>query len=80
MKVSKYRTNVLLSIDKELKMPSEIAKETNIRINHVSKALKELKKEELVECMNEETKKGRLYKTTEKGKEIIKVISKKRNK
>lgn len=77
VKASKYRKDILLNIDDDLKLPSEISKEVNIRINHVSKTLKQLKEANLVECVNEEAKKGRLYQTTEKGKGIIGYLTKK---
>lgn len=72
--ISKIRTNILKFIGDDLKYPSQIAKELNIRIQHVSTALKELKENGLVECINEEVKVGRLYRTTPKGKEVIKLL------
>ncbi|MCL2114624.1 MAG: helix-turn-helix domain-containing protein [Methanobrevibacter sp.] len=77
VKASKYRKDILLEIDNDLKLPSEISKEVSIRINHVSNTLKQLKDANLVECVNEEAKKGRLYQTTEKGKGIIEYLTKK---
>ncbi|MDR3290956.1 MAG: transcriptional regulator [Methanobrevibacter sp.] len=71
IKASKYRNSILFSIGHSIKTPSEISKEVNIRINHVSKVLKELKNENLVKCLNEERTKGRLYKLTEEGEEIL---------
>lgn len=41
---------------------------------HTSKYLKSLKERELIICLNEEAKRGRLYQLTEKGKEILKYI------
>ena len=77
VKASKYRKSILLDIDDDLKLPSEISKEVGIRINHVSKTLKQLKETSLVECVNEEAKKGRLYQTTEKGRRVIEYLIKK---
>ena len=45
-----------------------------LRTNHVSNVLKELKKENIVVCLNEDARKGRLYKNTEIGIEILKYI------
>ena len=56
-------------------MPSEIAKEVKIRLNHVSMFLKDLKLNGLVECLNEETRKGRLYQLTKLGKDVITKLS-----
>ena len=72
VKISPNRTNTLKSIGNNLKMPSEIARDVDIRTNQVSAALSDLKKQELVICVNEEIRKGRLYKCTKLGLEIIK--------
>lgn len=74
VKISPYRTNTLKSLGDDLKMPSEIAKENNIKTSQVSTALSDLKKKDLVICVNEEVRKGRLYKITDLGKEIIKKL------
>ena len=63
------------SIGKSIKTPSNIAKEINLRTNHVSNVLKELKEKELVVCLNEDARKGRLYKNTELGVKILEYIS-----
>lgn len=52
-------------------MPSEIAEKTGIRLNHVSAFLKELKEYDIVECLNEDNKKDRLYQLTGLGKNAI---------
>ncbi len=75
IKSSNYRYKILKSIGNEIKTPSEIAKEVDIRLNHVSMFLKELKESNLVVCLNESAKKGRLYRLTELGKSVIKNIS-----
>lgn len=51
-------------------MPKEIAKRSNIKTNHVSKVLAELKSKELIEIINPEVRKGRLYRLTDIGEEI----------
>ena len=70
--VSFYRTETLKSITNDLKMPSQIAKEINVNTSQVSSALSDLKKKNLVICVNEEVRKGRLYKCTDLGKELVK--------
>lgn len=52
-------------------IPTQIAENSGIRTNHISKVLGELKAYELVECINPEAKKGRLYRLTEKGEDIV---------
>ncbi|WP_407431147.1 transcriptional regulator [Methanobrevibacter sp.] len=71
---SEYRTNIIKCIGNEIKIPSVIAEEVGLRTNHVSNVLKELKKEKIVVCLNEDARKGRLYKNTEIGIEILKYI------
>jgi len=71
VKSSEYRHKILKSIGNEMKTPSEIAKAVKIRLNHVSMFLKELKEHGIVECLNEDTKKGRLYQLTKLGKDVI---------
>ena len=70
VKRSKYRTHVLKSLKGYPKMPSELAKETDIYQNHISNILKQLKDHDLVECINPDSRKGRLYRLTQKGKKI----------
>ena len=67
VQISQYRTKVMKALDGEVKIPSNISRDSGIRTNHISKVLGELKEHELVECINPEVRKGRLYKHTEKG-------------
>ena len=71
IKSSEYRQKVLKAIGVEILTPSEIAKKVDLRLNHVSMVLTDLKDKKLVKCLNEETKKGRLYELTELGKNAI---------
>ena len=71
---SKCKEIVLRSLNNGIKMPSKISKETEISIHHVSRYLKQLKEKNLVICLNEDYKQGRLYKITELGKEVLKHI------
>ena len=72
--ISKYRTKVMKSLDGEVLIPSQIARDSGIRTNHISKVLSELKAHELVECINPEVRKGRMYRLTDLGKLIVKKI------
>ncbi|WP_410319186.1 transcriptional regulator [Methanobrevibacter sp.] len=72
VQISKYRTKVMKTLDGEVKIPSQIAKDSDIRVNHISKVLSELKAHELIECINPEVRKGRLYRHTDKGEQIVK--------
>ncbi len=71
LKSSEYRLKIVKAIGSETLMPSEIAEKTNIRLNHVSTVLKELKNSGIVKCLNEEERKGRLYELTELGKNAV---------
>ena len=71
---SSYRKNIIKSIGKSIKIPSDIASEVGLRTNHISNVLNDLKKKELVVCLNEDAKKGRLYRNTELGLEVLKYI------
>lgn len=71
IKSSEYRSKVLKAIGENIITPSEIAKKVGLRLNHVSMVLTELKENNLVKCLNESTKKGRLYQLTDIGKDAI---------
>lgn len=48
VKISKYRTKVMKSLDDEVKIPSQIAKDSDILQNHISAVLKQLKEHDLL--------------------------------
>lgn len=77
VEISKYREKTLKSIGNNVKIPTNIAKDSGIRRNHISKVLSELKSKEIVECINEEARKGRLYRLTDTGKEVLESINEK---
>ena len=68
--ISSYRTKTVKSLQNEVKIPTNIAKDTGILPNHMSKVLKELKDVGVAECINPEVRKGRLYRLTDLGDEI----------
>ena len=74
LEISKYRSKVMKALEDDVKIPSQIAKDSEIRQNHISKVLSELRAHELVECINPEVRKGRLYRLTDKGNELVKNI------
>ena len=69
---SQYRLKVMKTLDGNVKIPSEIAKDTEIFQNHISNTLRQLKEHELIECINPEVRKGRLYRLTDKGDVLVK--------
>lgn len=74
IKRSKNRLKVVYIMGDSFKMPSEIAEEMDLRINQISAILSDLKKENIVVCINEEEKTGRLYQLTPEGKEAYNII------
>lgn len=60
------------SLAKEDMIPTEIARDSGIRPNHISKVLKELKDKQIVICTNEQDRKNRNYHLTDLGREIAK--------
>lgn len=74
IKSSGNRHKILDTIGNDMKSPTEISKQTMIRLNHVSMYLSKLKESGLVECLNENAKKGRLYHLTELGKKVIRIV------
>lgn len=77
VEISQYRKKVMKSLEGNVKIPTVIARDSGIRTNHISKVLSELKAHELVECINPEVRKGRLYRLTETGEEVVKNLEKK---
>ncbi len=71
---SQYRVNVMGSLKDEFKIPKEISQETGIHPHHISKVLKELKEKKVIECLNEENRKGRIYQMTPLGKKVMKYL------
>ena len=71
IKISPMREITLRSVENKIKMPSEIARETGYRTTQISSALIEMKEKNLVVCLNKNAHKGRLYTTTDYGKEIL---------
>src|SRR5437870_9541545 len=69
---SGYREKVLASLAPKPKVPSQLAEETDLRIVHVSRALRELSDRGLVECLTPEVKaRGRLYGLTPDGAALL---------
>lgn len=71
---STYRVKVLKSLAKGDMIPTEIANDSGIRTNHISKVLAELKAKGIVVCTNEDDKKNRNYHLTDLGNDIVKNI------
>lgn len=71
---SEYRKLIVERLHSKPAMPKEIAQATNKPRSHISRALRELEDMTIVICINPQEKKGRIYRLTEKGKQIAKMI------
>ena len=69
--ISTYRVKTVKALADEAKIPSVIAKDAEILPNHISKVLRELKEVGVAECINPEVRKGRLYRLTDLGEEMV---------
>ena len=78
IKISPHRIQTLTVLKNSYLMPSEIARLTGMRTTQASSALNDLKRKDLVVCMNESAHKGRIYQHTELGKEILDIIEKRK--
>ena len=72
---SKHRKNIVLFLKDELYTPTQIGKEINLRPNHVSNLLKQLKVHNIVYCATPNIKKGRFYALTDDGKRVLEHIT-----
>jgi len=75
VRASRYRNNILLFVGDSVKKPSEIANSVGVSDKNVSRYLKDLKEKNLIVCLNENAKMGRLYKLTDEGKELLECLS-----
>lgn len=71
---SKYREKIFLELNLNESSPKDLSDLTDIALPNITRALKELEERGLVECLNPDFKKGRLYASTEMGKQIFKAI------
>lgn len=65
---SKYRCAVLTALQSSILCPTEISERTKYHPNHVSNTLSELRRRDLVICLNPKDRKGKLYRLTSDGK------------
>lgn len=68
---SSYRSRTLKAIGEDVKIPKEIARDSGILQSHISNVLRDLKENNLVECLNPKMRKGRLYRLSDEGLEIL---------
>lgn len=73
---SKYRMTIVKFLLMHRSTPHNIAENTNIKMPHVSRALRQLKEKGIVECLTPYRSRGRIYKLTTKGVKIAKMLEK----
>ena len=76
IKSSRTRKKILLALDENILIPSEISKVTNVSPAHISRALKQLQENNLIICLNPEKRVGKLFITTELGKSVLNCVKK----
>lgn len=78
IKISPHRQKTLKALKDDFLMPSEIAKLTGMRTTQASSALNDLKKKNIVVCMNESAHKGRIYQNTKLGMQLLDILENKK--
>jgi DNA-binding MarR family transcriptional regulator len=73
---SELRKKVVMSLAEKPKTPKQISIDTGMYLSHVSKIVKDLSKNNILECLTPKLKKGRLYTLTGEGKEILEQLVK----
>lgn len=71
---SKFRAKIIKSIGTGAKFPSLIAKDTNFPQNEVGRILRGFVEKGIVEIINPEVRKGRTYRLTKLGLDILKEL------
>ena len=67
---SENRKKVFLALSKP-KTPTEISKEVELNLGYISNIIISLMERKLIECLNPEEKRHRLYRRTKKGEELV---------
>jgi len=73
---SQYRKRVLVKLGESEQTPTSLEKILNIKISHISRAIKELVDLKLVKCLNPQLRKSKIYSLTQFGKEILRNVNK----
>jgi DNA-binding HxlR family transcriptional regulator len=71
---SSYRMRVITAIGDGVVMPHQIAQKSSVLNNHISTTLRQLREHGIVELINPEMPRGRLYRLSNKGKEVLNEI------
>ena len=72
---SEHRKNIILYLDNEMHTPTQIGNAINVRTNHISNLLTQLRKKDLVYCATPKIRKGQLYTLTDDGKFVLNYLN-----
>ena len=76
VKIAPNRQKILNCLhNNDVLIPTEIAKATGLHINSVSKQLRYLREKELVYLLNPDYKRGRLYRITDLGIDVLNFLN-----
>lgn len=75
---SEHRKNIILYLDDDLHTPKQIGDAINVRTNHISNLLAQLRKNDLVYCATPKIRKGKLYALTDSGIQVLNYIKSKK--
>lgn len=76
IKASNTRRKILLALEDNVLIPSEISKLVHVSPPHTSRALRDLEDKELISCLNPNIRVGKLFILTDFGKEVLKCVKK----
>lgn len=75
LKRSKTKVEILRKLVGEPKTPTELGKELNLYQSSISRSLKQLEQQKLVECVTPKEYNYRHYQITERGKKLLNKVS-----
>jgi len=64
---SPHKISIVKLLKEKPLTPTQIQKETKLNLSHISRLLKALKEKGVIECLNPNQRKGKLYTLTECG-------------
>jgi ArsR family transcriptional regulator, cadmium/lead-responsive transcriptional repressor len=71
---STRRYKIVHELKNGISTPTMLSKKLNFEMSVISSLLKELQIRQLIECLNPNTKKGKLFKITSYGERIFKIV------
>ena len=71
LKSSTYRMKVLKKLKEGFATPSDISSDFDVKLSQISRTLSELEKMGLIMCTTPQRRKGRIYRISEKGLNIL---------